>query len=105
MRKLILSLISLLAVAGSMRGAASQPDFAYPQTVISEATKKLAESGGQGHDATLAMLEITVATMSLGNDSVFMLPARIHALAEQQKSPALKSLLLLMQAQTLNSLY
>lgn len=105
MRNLILSLIVLLLCVGTMRGASAEPDFAYPQTVISDARKHLKQAGDKGPDAALAMLEITVATLAIDNDSVFLLPAEIHTLAEKQNSPAVKSLLLLMEAQTYRALY
>lgn len=104
MRNLFLSLIVLLCV-GTMRGIPAEPDFAYPRTVLSDARKDLSRSGRQGPEAALSMLEITVATLSLDNDSVFLLPAEIHSLAESQKSNAVKSLLMLMEAQTLQAIY
>lgn len=105
MRNLILSLLALLLCSGAIRGASTEPDFAYPQTVISEARQHLKQSGGKGPDAALAMLEITVATIEIDNDSVYLLPAEIHNLAENQASRAVKSLLLLMEAQTFRAIY
>ena len=93
MRNLILSLIVLLFCSGTMNSTTAQPDFAYPQTVISDARKHLKQAGDKGPDAALAMLEITVATLAIDNDSVFLLPAEIHTLAEKQNSRAVKSLL------------
>ena len=105
MRNLILSLIILLFCSGTMNSTIAQPDFAYPQTVISDARKHLKQAGDKGPDAALAMLEITVATLAIDNDSVFLLPAEIHNLAEKQSSRAVKSLLLLMEAQTYRAIY
>lgn len=99
----LLMMTSFMSISGAKND--DTPDFAYPQTVISDATKSLAEATN-GADRLRAVLEICAAKASIDPDSMFALPAFVEA---QMEAPGLtdadKAMFTAYEAQLFRNIY
>lgn len=101
-------LFSFIAVLSVVFGAMStEPDFAYPQTVIKNAEASLS-TALDDDDVTAkiqALLYITKAKSSIDPDSLKAMPQRISAIASGENDIAAKAIILLLGTQVRDQLY
>lgn len=95
MRRIVCFLIAFAAIAAA-RADFAVPDFAYPQTVISDAEPKLDDADGLTR--LKAVMEIVAAKTAINPDSLNTMPQFISAWASKESEPGLRSLYLLYQA-------
>lgn len=103
--KRLLSFITVLSAA--CLAWAAEPDFAYPQKVLTdaEASYAAATASGDGVAKIRSLLEITVAKTAIDPDSLRAMPQRISAAAARENDPATRAIMLIMEAQVRDRLY
>lgn len=89
--------------AGVAHADFKSPDFAYPQTVIKDAEKYLADN--DGFMRIKAVMEIVKAKNSVNPDSIFSLPAFVEKMAMKSDDARQKGLLWLYEASLINEIY
>ncbi|MCM1095664.1 MAG: MG2 domain-containing protein, partial [Terasakiella sp.] len=97
-----LSLIAIIMTAHSQK-LPTEPDFAFPQTVITAAEKVYKTSTGLPR--MQAAMQIAVARAAVNPDSAYTAPAFIAATAATEKDPAVAALLRLYEARLLAGIY
>lgn len=106
----LMSLFSAGAASGSSPdGLFKTPDFAFPQTVSTDARDLLGRAEAAGDTAGVvrirAMLELTVATSSIDRDSIFAMPALIGEQAARTADKADRAMLLALETNVLQDIY
>lgn len=107
LRNLLISL-GVIASAASPAHAATDPDFAHPRKVLSDAYAELERTAGDkdaGPQRVRAVLEICTAAQSIDPDSIFSLVHDVTELADKETNPTAQSLLRLVDAKLLNNAY
>lgn len=107
LRNLLISL-GVIASAASPAHAATDPDFAHPRKVLSDAYAELKRTAGDkdaGPQRVRAVLEICTAAQSIDPDSIFSLVHDVTELADKETNPTAQSLLRLVEAKLLNNAY
>lgn len=107
LRNLLISL-GVIASAASPSHAATDPDFAHPRKVLSDAYAELERTTGDkdaGPQRVRAVLEICTAAQSIDPDSIFSLVHDVTELADKETNPTAQSLLRLVDAKLLNNAY
>lgn len=107
LRNLLISL-GVIASAASPAHAATDPDFAHPRKVLSDAYAELERTAGDkdaGPQRVRAVLEICTAAQSIDPDSIFSLVHDVTELAGKETNPTAQSLLRLVDAKLLNNAY
>lgn len=107
LRNLLISL-GVIASAASPAHAATDPDFAHPRKVLSDAYAELKRTAGDkaaGPQRVRAVLEICTAAQSIDPDSIFSLVHDVTELADKETNPTAQSLLRLVDAKLLNNAY
>lgn len=107
---LLMSLFSAKAASGSSSdGLFKTPDFAFPQTVSTDARALLGRAEAAGDTAGVvrlrALIELTVATSSIDRDSLFAMPAIIGEQAALTADKADRAMLLALEAKVLQDIY
>ena len=106
MRKLILSLLVILIGSSAARAASvvEEPDFAFPQTVITNADSVLRVSKSPV-ERMAAVMQIASAKFSVDNDSIGAVNDLLTSAAARTTDPAARALLNLYRAQLLCNFY
>ena len=106
MRKLILSLLVILIGSSAARAASvvEEPDFAFPQTVITNADSVLRVSKSPV-ERMAAVMQIASAKFSVDNDSIGAVNDLLTSAAARTTDPAARALLDLYRAKILAAVY
>ncbi len=109
LKKILLSLgIVFAGVTPSVAAKTSEPDFTYPRKVLADAYATLKATEGRDDAApqrVRAVLEICTASQSIDPDSAFSLVGAVEQLAAAETVKPAKSLMRLIDAKLLYSLY
>lgn len=104
-------LITLLAVVmcamipSQATATFQEPDFAYPQTVITDARRAL-DTAATPTERFIAVMQITKAQADICDpDSLNAIPAMIERYASEEKDPTYRGLLKLYRASVIKDLY
>ncbi len=105
MNRLLAATLSLIAIIMTAHSQTLplEPDFAFPQTVITAADKVYKTSTGLPR--MQAAMQIAVARAAVDPDSAYTAPAFIAATAVSEKDPAVAALLRLYEARLLAGIY
>lgn len=97
----------LLSAILPLRADFAAPDFAFPQTVVTDAEAVLKKSTAptEGLTRLKAVLEIVTARQSIDEDSMFTAPKFVAAMAEKEKDMTVKGLMTLLEAKLTNDVY
>lgn len=110
-QRLLLILIAAVAMfsadANSIMQADNAPDFAYPQTVMADASQQLAQAlrNNDGDAIVNSVINYGLAKTAIDVDSLPLVIARIDSVASLRISPATASLLHLLKAKALADYY
>lgn len=108
MKRLYLLLLTVVAAVCMVHAApdeVKEPDFAYPRTVIKDATAVLNNPTAPEQDRLAAAMQITVAAGAISPDSLFVMPAMLDELCGSLKQPDVIMLARLYEARTYNDIY
>ncbi|MDE6333418.1 MAG: hypothetical protein K2L77_02100, partial [Muribaculaceae bacterium] len=101
-RTLILLLVMLTGVSYA-RADFDRPDFAYPATVIDEATSVMGHASGI--ERIKAIMQIVEAKSIISPDSLAAMPAFVAKAAATEKDTRMRGILTLYEADVLNRYY
>lgn len=103
MNRILILLFALLTGVSYARADFDRPDFAYPATVIDDATSVLHHATGP--QRIKAIMQIVEAKSIISPDSLAAMPAFISNAASTEKDVCIRGILTLYEADVLNRYY